>query len=83
MKSITEASRAGVKITMLVRGISCLVPGIPGKTENIRIVSVVGRLLEHSRIYAFGVGDETTVFLSSADLMTRNLDKRVGNRLAG
>ena len=77
IEKLTEASRAGVKITMLVRGISCLVPGIPGKTENIRIVSVVGRLLEHSRIYAFGVGDETTVFLSSADLMTRNLDKRV------
>ena len=77
IEKLTEASRAGVKITMLVRGISCLVPGIPGETENIRIVSVVGRLLEHSRIYAFGVGDETTVFLSSADLMTRNLDKRV------
>ncbi len=77
IEKLAEASRAGVKVTMLVRGISCLVPGIPGETDNIRIVSVVGRLLEHSRIYAFGTEDDATVFLSSADLMTRNLDKRV------
>lgn len=77
IEKIAEASRAGVKVTMLVRGISCLVPGIKGETENVRIVSVVGRLLEHSRIYAFGAGDDKEVFLSSADLMTRNLDKRV------
>ena len=77
IEKLAEASRAGVKVTMLVRGISCLVPNIAGHTENIRVVSVVGRLLEHSRIYAFGVDNEATVFLSSADLMTRNLDKRV------
>lgn len=77
IEKIAEASRAGVEVTMLVRGISCLVPGIPGETENVRVVSVVGRLLEHSRIYVFGEGEERKVFLSSADLMTRNLDKRV------
>lgn len=77
IEKLAEASKAGVKVTMLVRGISCLVPGVEGYTENIRVVSVVGRLLEHSRIYAFGEGDDVQVFLSSADLMTRNLDKRV------
>lgn len=77
IEKIVEASNAGVKVTMLVRGISCLVPGIKGATENVRVVSVVGRLLEHSRIYIFGTGEDCKVYLSSADLMTRNLDKRV------
>lgn len=77
IEKIAEASKAGVKVTMLVRGISCLVPGVPKETENIRVVSIVGRLLEHSRIYAFGPLDSSEIYLSSADLMTRNMDKRV------
>ena len=79
IEKLAEASRAGVKATLLVRGISCLVPGVPGHTDNIRVVSVVGRELEHSRIYMFGAEDdpERKIYLSSADLMTRNLDKRV------
>ena len=77
IEKLAEASQAGVPITLLVRGISCLVPGLEGYTDNIRVVSIVGRLLEHSRIYGFGPHDNMQLFLSSADLMTRNMDKRV------
>lgn len=74
---IAEASQAGVPVTLLVRGISCLVPGVPGYTDNVRAVSIVGRLLEHSRIYGFGPRENIKIYLSSADLMTRNMEKRV------
>ena len=74
---LAEASCAGVPVTLLVRGISCIVPGLSGYTENIKVVSIVGRLLEHSRIYGFGTRKNATVYLSSADLMTRNMEKRV------
>ncbi len=77
IEKLREASIAGVHITMLVRGISCLVPGIAGETDNIRVVSIVGRLLEHSRVYIFGSDNNLKIYLSSADLMTRNLDKRI------
>lgn len=77
IEKIAEASQAGVPVTLLVRGISCILPGVAGYTDNVRVVSIVGRLLEHSRIYAFGSGDDRRFYLSSADLMTRNMDKRI------
>ena len=73
---LAEASQAGVEIFMNVRGICCIVPGIKGKTDNIKITSIVGRYLEHPRIYIFGV-DNPKIYISSADLMTRNLQRRV------
>ena len=77
IEKIVEASQAGVPVTMFVRGISCIVPGIEGFTDNVRVVSIVGRLLEHSRIYGFGPREDMKAYLSSADLMTRNMDKRI------
>ena len=77
MDKLVEASCAGVHIDMIIRGISCLIPGVEGKTENIRIISIVGRFLEHSRIYIFGCGERRKYYISSADFMTRNTVKRV------
>lgn len=74
---LIEASQAGVKIELAVRGICCLVAGVEGYTDNIRIVSIVGRFLEHSRLYIFGRSDRTRVYISSADLMTRNTCRRI------
>ena len=74
---LKRASNAGVKIKLIVRGICCLIPGLPDKTENIEIISIIGRFLEHSRIYCFGTGEHISIYLSSADLMTRNNERRV------
>ncbi|MGN0581360.1 MAG: polyphosphate kinase 1, partial [Oscillospiraceae bacterium] len=75
--SLIKASKAGVKIELAVRGICCLIPGVEGETENIRIVSIVGRFLEHSRIYIFGKDEKAKMYIGSADFMTRNTLKRV------
>lgn len=77
IKKLYEASNAGVKIKLIIRGICCLKPGIPGISENIRVISIVGRFLEHSRIYYFYHNGEEKMYLSSADMMTRNMIKRV------
>lgn len=77
MDKLAEASQAGVKIELAVRGICCLIPGVKGYTENIRIVSIVGRYLEHSRIYLFGTPERRRIYISSADFMTRNTVHRI------
>lgn len=74
---LVEASQTGVKIEMIVRGICCLIPGIEGYTENIKVVSIVGRFLEHSRIYRFGTKEREKIYIASADFMTRNTIRRV------
>jgi len=74
---LIEASQAGVKISLIVRGICCLTPGIPEYTHNIKIISVIGVFLEHSRIFCFGKGDGRSVYISSADLMSRNTERRI------
>jgi polyphosphate kinase len=74
---LIEASQSGVEISMIVRGICCLIPHIPQFTENITIISIVGEFLEHSRIYCFGRGDDRKIYISSGDLMTRNTERRV------
>ena len=74
---LIECSKAGVRVKMIVRGICCLIPGVKGHTENISVISIVGRYLEHSRVYIFGTPDRDNIYISSADFMTRNMERRV------
>ena len=77
IRKIAEASKAGVKIDLIVRGICCILPEVEGETENLAVTSIVGRYLEHARIFSFGKGDEQKLYIGSADMMTRNTEKRV------
>lgn len=77
IRKVSEASCAGVRVDLIVRGICCILPGVPEYTENVRVMSVVGRYLEHPRIFSFGTGKEQKIYIGSADMMTRNTEKRV------
>ena len=77
IRKVSEASCAGVRVDLIVRGICCILPGVPEYTENVRVMSVVGRYLEHPRIFSFGTGKEQKLYIGSADMMTRNTEKRV------
>ena len=77
IRKVSEASCAGVRVDLIVRGICCILPGVPEYTENVRVMSVVGRYLEHPRIFSFGTGKDQKIYIGSADMMTRNTEKRV------
>ena len=77
IQKVSEASNAGVKVDLIVRGIGCILPGVKGYTENLRVTSIVGRYLEHPRIFLFGTGADQKIYIGSADMMTRNTEKRV------
>jgi polyphosphate kinase len=77
LDKLSEASCAGVKVSLIIRGICCIIPGIPGKTDNITVTSIIGRFLEHARVYCFGSGIGLKMFIASADLMTRNTERRI------
>ena len=77
IQKVSEASNAGVKVNLIVRGICCILPGVKGYTENLRVTSIVGRYLEHPRIFLFGTGADQKIYIGSADMMTRNTEKRV------
>ncbi len=77
IQKVAEASRAGVRVDLNVRGICCILPGIAGETDNLSVTSIVGRYLEHARIFSFGTGENQKIYIGSADMMTRNTEKRV------